>query len=195
MRQDGNQTTRGACNWQRMRWLITTSCSGFCEENLRIRAIQSLQPGSLRFHRAALPSESGNAARHRPHVLGRWNPHKKPPLRVNRRMRSNHLDSALDIAQKLSGASGISRFAMQSPPGTRVGCRACAEANGRQFLHQLDDVKDHVPDRTVDMTYLVDRELQSAVRRVGQRDSRRRAINMPRAHQLPEDSSAFDWHD
>lgn len=32
------------------------------------------------------------------------------------------------------------------------------EANGRRFLHQLDDVKDHLPDRTVDMTYLVYRE-------------------------------------
>jgi hypothetical protein len=34
-----------------------------------------------------------------------------------------------------------------------------AEANGRRFLHELDDVKDHLPDRTVDMTYLIYREL------------------------------------
>jgi hypothetical protein len=33
-----------------------------------------------------------------------------------------------------------------------------AEANGRHVLHELDDVKDHLPDRTVDMTYLVYRE-------------------------------------
>ncbi len=33
-----------------------------------------------------------------------------------------------------------------------------AAANGRQFLHELDDVKDHLPDRTVDMSYLVYRE-------------------------------------
>jgi hypothetical protein len=33
------------------------------------------------------------------------------------------------------------------------------EANGRRFLHELDDVKDHLPDRTVDMSYLVYREL------------------------------------
>jgi hypothetical protein len=33
------------------------------------------------------------------------------------------------------------------------------EANGRRFLHELDDVKDHVPDRTVDMSYLVYRQL------------------------------------
>ena len=34
-----------------------------------------------------------------------------------------------------------------------------SEANGRKFLHELDDVKDHLPDRTVDMSYLVYREL------------------------------------
>jgi hexosaminidase len=32
------------------------------------------------------------------------------------------------------------------------------EANGRRFLHELDDVKDHLPDRTIDMSYLVYRE-------------------------------------
>ena len=32
------------------------------------------------------------------------------------------------------------------------------EANGRRFLHELDDVKDHLPDRTEDMSYLVYRE-------------------------------------
>jgi hexosaminidase len=35
-----------------------------------------------------------------------------------------------------------------------------AEANGRTFLHELDDVKDHQPDRTIGMEYLVYRELQ-----------------------------------
>jgi hexosaminidase len=33
-----------------------------------------------------------------------------------------------------------------------------ADANGRHFLHELDDVKDHLPDRTVDMSYLIYRE-------------------------------------
>jgi hypothetical protein len=34
-----------------------------------------------------------------------------------------------------------------------------AASNGRRFLHELDDVKDHLPDRTIDMSYLVYREL------------------------------------
>ena len=33
------------------------------------------------------------------------------------------------------------------------------EANGRTFLDKVDDVKDHQPVRTVDMSYLVYREL------------------------------------
>ena len=33
------------------------------------------------------------------------------------------------------------------------------EANGRRFLHEMDDVKDHLPDRTVDMSYLIYRQL------------------------------------
>jgi len=35
-----------------------------------------------------------------------------------------------------------------------------AEANGRRFVHDLDDVKDHVPDRTVDLSFLIYRQLQ-----------------------------------
>lgn len=34
-----------------------------------------------------------------------------------------------------------------------------AEANGRHYLDQVDDVKDHRPNRTVDMSYLIYREL------------------------------------
>jgi hypothetical protein len=34
-----------------------------------------------------------------------------------------------------------------------------AEANGRHFVNQVDDVKDHLPVRTVDMSYLIYRQL------------------------------------
>jgi hypothetical protein len=33
-----------------------------------------------------------------------------------------------------------------------------AVANGRKFLHELDDVKDHPADRTVDLSYMIERE-------------------------------------
>ena len=45
-----------------------------------------------------------------------------------------------------------------------------AEANGRTFLHEVDDVKDHLPDRTTDMTYLILREMQLPVRRLDRED-------------------------
>ena len=68
------------------------------------------------------------------------------------------------------------------------------EANGRRFLHELDDVKDHLPDRTVDMTYLVYRELQLPfgdwVEQV------RAARNQyAQSHGLPLRNERFDWKD
>ena len=69
-----------------------------------------------------------------------------------------------------------------------------AQANGRQFLRELDDVKDHVPDRTVDMSYLVDRELAlpfgawvEAIRAVRNQ--------FASANQLASDPLQFDWLD
>ena len=67
-----------------------------------------------------------------------------------------------------------------------------AEANGRQFLHELDDVKDHVPDRTVDMSYLIDREMQLPFGPWV--ESIRIARNhFAAANNLPQDPNPFDW--
>ena len=69
-----------------------------------------------------------------------------------------------------------------------------AEANGRKFLHELDDVKDHLPDRTVDMTYLIQRELQLPVN--GWIEQIRDARNRYAAeHQMPVRKDTFDWLD
>ena len=67
-----------------------------------------------------------------------------------------------------------------------------AEANGRRFVHELDDVKDHLPDRTVDMSYLVYRELLLPMddwyaRVQGARNA------YARSHNLPERNSTLDW--
>ncbi len=65
-------------------------------------------------------------------------------------------------------------------------------ANGRTYLHELDDVKDHVPDRTVDMRYLVQRELDLPFGPWV--ESIRAARNAyATAHSLPVDSIVFDW--
>jgi hypothetical protein len=69
-----------------------------------------------------------------------------------------------------------------------------AEANGRKFFHELDDVKDHVPDRTVDMSYLVERELRLPF---GKWVAAIRAArnHFAAANQLPADTRGFDWLD
>ncbi len=66
------------------------------------------------------------------------------------------------------------------------------QANGRHFLHEFDDVKDHLPDRTVDMSYLVYREM---ILPLGEWfDQVQRVRNQyAQAHNLPIRSSKLDW--
>ena len=69
-----------------------------------------------------------------------------------------------------------------------------AEANGRKFLHQLDDVKDHLPDRTVDMSYLVYRQLLLPFGEWVEKVQTARN-QYAQAHQLPARKAHFDWKD
>ena len=66
------------------------------------------------------------------------------------------------------------------------------QANGRRYWHELDDVKDHEPDRTVDMSYLIYRELHlpftAWFERVQRVRNRYAAI-----HGLPQHEMPFDW--
>jgi hexosaminidase len=67
-------------------------------------------------------------------------------------------------------------------------------ANGRTFLHDMDDVKDHLPDRTVGMEYLMLREyLLPLGDWVGQLQATRNSF--ARSHQLPVRDDAFTWND
>lgn len=68
------------------------------------------------------------------------------------------------------------------------------EANGRKFLHQVDDVKDHLPDRTTDMTYLILREMQLPV---GEWIEQIRAVRnqYAQAHRMAARTEKFDWKD
>ena len=68
------------------------------------------------------------------------------------------------------------------------------QANGRRFLHEVDDVKDHLPDRTIDMTYLIYRELLLPVESwYSQMQAARNQY--AKAHQLPEQQVALQWAD
>jgi hypothetical protein len=69
-----------------------------------------------------------------------------------------------------------------------------AEANGRKFLHELDDVKDHLPDRTTDMSYLVYRQLllpfDDWVRKIQTSGNQ-----YTQAHGIPQRNDTFNWKD
>lgn len=68
------------------------------------------------------------------------------------------LDRALSIAQNIRE---YRNEVLQDATATwyQTWFPRVAEANGRRFLDRVDDVKDHQPARTVDMSYLVYREL------------------------------------
>jgi len=69
-----------------------------------------------------------------------------------------------------------------------------AEANGRKYFDQVDDVKDHQPVRTVDMSYLIYRELLYPLG-----DWAKRVIAVrneyAKAHQLPVRDYNFNWNE
>ena len=67
-----------------------------------------------------------------------------------------------------------------------------AEANGRRYLDKVDDVKDHQPVRTVDMSYLVYRELLYPLGDWANQviAARNEYAN---AHKIPVRDYRFDW--
>jgi hexosaminidase len=69
-----------------------------------------------------------------------------------------------------------------------------AEANGRRYLDKVDDVKDHLPVRTVDMSYLVYRQLLYPL---GEWAEQVRAARNQYAqtYHLPPRTDTFDWKD
>jgi hexosaminidase len=69
-----------------------------------------------------------------------------------------------------------------------------AEANGRKYLNAVDDVKDYLPERTVDMSYLVYREL---ILPLGQWFDQVEAVRnrYAQAHRLPVRSDTLAWDD
>jgi len=68
------------------------------------------------------------------------------------------------------------------------------EANGRRFLHDLDDVKDHLADRTMDMGFLVNRELTLPF---GEWVEKVRSVRnqYSQSHHLTVRDQPWDWQD
>ena len=67
-----------------------------------------------------------------------------------------------------------------------------AEANGRTFLDQVDDVKDHGPARTVGMSYLIYRELKFPLGEWA-KDVLEARNEFASKKNLPNKSETFDW--
>jgi hexosaminidase len=67
-----------------------------------------------------------------------------------------------------------------------------AEANGRKFLHQVDDVKDHYPDRTIDMSYLIYRQLKYPLGHWAKDVLNARNL-YAKQHNLPQITATFNW--
>ncbi len=66
------------------------------------------------------------------------------------------------------------------------------EANGRRYLNQVDDVKDHQPVRTVDMTYLIYRELLYPLDDWAQRVTTVRN-RYAADHKMPQRKGRLEW--
>ena len=103
------------------------------------------------------------------------------------------LDEALNTA---AGIQGRRNRALQNATSTwyQTWFPRVAEANGRHYLNQVDDVKDHRPVRTIDMSYLVYRELlyplgDWAAGTLAARNE------YAREHQLPERAGQLNWKD
>jgi len=103
------------------------------------------------------------------------------------------LDRALDIAENIrqernqAYSDAVATWYKSWYP--RV-----AEANGRKFVDKVDDVKDHFPVRTVDMTYLIYRQLlyplgEWAAKVQGVRD------RYAAARDLPAKPRQWEWKD
>jgi hexosaminidase len=101
------------------------------------------------------------------------------------------IDAALD---KATGIRNHRNKVLQSVTATwyQEWFPKVAEANGRKFLHQADDVKDHSPDRTIDMRYLVYRQLKYPLESWAKetRDSRNQ---FAKEHGLPARTALLNW--
>jgi len=103
------------------------------------------------------------------------------------------LDQALDIAENIRQQRNRA-FADATATWYKSWYPRVAEANGRKFVDSVDDVKDHLPVRTVDMTYLIYRQLLYPLGDWA-REVLRVRNEYAHAHNLPVQSRAWDWKD
>jgi hypothetical protein len=102
-----------------------------------------------------------------------------------------HLDEALDVSRQIwqrrnqAYHNAVATWYQTWFP--RV-----PQANGRRYLDQVDDVKDHRPVRTVDMSYLIYRELQYPLGEWAEATQSARN-QFAQAHGLPPRHKKLEW--
>jgi hypothetical protein len=103
------------------------------------------------------------------------------------------LDEALDLVEKIRlERNQVLRDSIAT--WTKAWLPRVEEANGRRFLHEVDDVKDHLPDRTVDMSYLVYRDIQLPMQPWAEKLADVRN-HYAESHQLARREFRFRWAD
>jgi len=103
------------------------------------------------------------------------------------------VDQALDLAQEIRGQRNAT-YADAVRVWEKGWYPRVEEANGRKYLNEVDDVKDHLPMRTVDLSYLIYRELLLPL---GQwYDHVEAARNhYAQSYNLPARNDNLDWSD
>ncbi len=79
-------------------------------------------------------------------------------LSANPKVAVQKLDAAMNLVSKMK-TQRDSTFALVEKTWFKEWHPLVEEANGRKFLQQVDDIKDHQPVRTIDLSYLIYREL------------------------------------
>ena len=101
------------------------------------------------------------------------------------------VDRALEIAENIRQQRNQA-FANAVTTWYKSWYPRVAEANGRRFVDRVDDVKDHLPVRTVDMSYLIYRQLLYPL---GEWASNVQAARnqYAQAHGLPARTASWNW--
>jgi hexosaminidase len=154
--------------FQRYNLQVFLSIAGLCRQNLQMLTEMEALDGALKAAQAA--------AAH-----------------VEYAQAVASLDRALDIAQHIRYQRNL---ALDEAVDTwyKSWYPRVAEANGRKFLNEVDDVKDHLPMRTVDMSYLVNREMILPMGEWFEQVENARN-QYAQAHNLPARTDKLDWKD
>jgi len=101
------------------------------------------------------------------------------------------LDAAMELVRRLKQQRD-STLAMVTRIWQKEWQPLVEQANGRRLLHQVDDIKDHQPVRTIDLSYLIYRELHYPLDQWWN-DVKKVRNDYAQKHQLPVTNKQLNW--